>query len=63
MRLASGLATVTAFLSRRFRFLVLEVKRCPAPDLRLFSFPVAVLLNLLAADLLVLALGTMNTPT
>jgi hypothetical protein len=58
--LASVPATTAFFLSLRFRFLVFEVKMWLEWDLRLASLPLAVFLNLLAADLLVLALGTIH---
>jgi len=58
--LVSGAATTAFFLSLRFRFLVFEVKMWLEWDRRLASFPLAVFLNRLAADLLVLALGTIH---
>ncbi len=62
MRLVSALET-SAFLRKlRFRFLVFEVKRCPEDDFLRASFPLAVFLNRLAADLLVFVLGTNPTP-
>jgi hypothetical protein len=60
--LASTPATIPACLSRRLRFLVLDVNLWLEPDFPRFNFPVAVFVKRLAADLLVLALGTMVTP-
>jgi hypothetical protein len=56
--LASARETTADFLSFRFRFRVFDVSKCPDDDFLLASLPDPVFLKRLAADLLVLTLGT-----